>query len=87
MEKDITLFEQKIPSSNLSLPDITNIPDGITFNATNESKTTEDNTVTPDGGETLQSDKGTFSLNMIIDILSEVVLNQMTNNKGNRKSF
>ena len=81
------IVEQKIPSSNLSLPDITNIPDGITFNATNESKTTEDNTVTPDGGETLQSDKGTFSLNMIIDILSEVVLNQMTNNKGNRKSF
>ena len=72
------IVDQKIPSNNLTLPDITDIPDGIPDNTRNESDTTEDNTNAPDGEESVQDGKGSVSLSMIINILSEVVLNLMT---------
>ena len=77
------IVDQKIPSNNLTLPDITDIPDGIPDNTRNESDTTEDNTNAPDGEKSVQDGKGSLSLSMIINIMSEVVLNQMTE-KGNR---
>ena len=68
--KSHDIVDQEIPSSNLTLPDITDIPDGITVNTTDESDTTEDNRITPDGGESAQGGRGNVSFSIIIDILS-----------------
>ena len=69
------IVDHEIPSSNLTLPDITDIPDGISVNITDGSDNTEYNIITSDGGESAQDGRGNVSFGMTIDILSEVVLN------------
>ena len=72
-----SIVNQDIPSYNLTFPDITDIPDGITVNSTGESDFTDMDTATSNDGESVPDGGNNVSFSMIIDILTEVVLNQM----------
>ena len=77
-----TIVNQEIPSNNLTLPDITDIPDGISVNIKGKSvkkkrksKTTGKETITSDDGKSVPDSKNNVGFCMIIDILTEVILN------------
>ena len=68
-----SIITQEIPPNNFTLPDITDIPEGITVNNTNEPNIIDKDSITCNDGES----KNDITFNMIIDVLSEVFVNQM----------
>ena len=79
-----TIVNQEIPSNNLTLPDITNISDGIhviikgkPVEKKKASKTTGKDTITSDDGKPVPDSKNDIDFCMIIDILTEAFLNKM----------
>ena len=71
------IVNQQIPTSNLIIPDITDIPDGITVNISTEFDTTDNDMIASNESESVSDGKKNISYNMIIDVLSEVFINQM----------
>ena len=71
------IVTHEIPINNFELPDITNIPEGITVNSINESDSTNKDNITSNDDESVTNVRVDISFNMIIDVLSEVILNQM----------
>ena len=84
IRKRHTIVNQEIPSNNLTLPDITDIPDGISVSIKGKSDknkrksdTTEKDTITSDDGKSVPDNKNNIEFCMIIDVLSDAFLNQM----------
>ena len=64
-----TIVNQEIPSNHLSLPDITDIPDGISVNIKDKSvkkkkksNTTEKDTITSDDGKSVPDNKNNVDI-------------------------
>ena len=79
-----TIVNQELPLHNLTLPDITNIPDGIhvgikgiPVEKKKASNTTGKDAITSDDGKPIPDTKNDIDFCMIIDILTEAFLNQM----------
>ena len=71
------IVQQDIPATNTTIPDITDIPEGITVNSTPNTKQNECNDDTNLSSSIPRYDKNKMNCAMIIDVLNEKVLNSM----------